>query len=53
MQTAILRIGKVRFGIADAAAEESMRSIADPERLDRVVDAMLTAKSWQDLRATE
>lgn len=48
----LLRIGRKQFGEADAASEAELKSIRDLERLERLADAILTAKSWQELLAT-
>ncbi len=40
------------FGPPDAATERNLMSIQDLERLDRLVDAVNTVGSWQELLAT-
>jgi hypothetical protein len=48
----LLRQGRKRFGPPDGAAEAELRAIKDIERLERMADAILTAKSWRELLAT-
>jgi hypothetical protein len=48
----LLRQGRNRFGTPDAASESALRSIHDIDRLERMADAVLTAKSWAELLAT-
>jgi phosphoketolase len=48
----LLRQGRNRFGVADAAAESALRAIDDLDRLERMADAVLTAPSWQEFLAT-
>jgi hypothetical protein len=48
----LLRLGRKQFGIAGAIVESELRSIQDLERLERMAEAVLTAKSWQELLAT-
>lgn len=48
----ILRQGRKQFGETDAAVEEELQAIHDRDRLERLGDAILTAKSWQELLAT-
>jgi hypothetical protein len=48
----LLRLGRQRFGAADAATEAALRAIRDLDRLERLADAMLTVSSWQELLAT-
>ena len=50
--TLLLRQGRQRFGEPDAADEAELKSIRDLERLERLADAILTAKSWSELLAT-
>ena len=47
----LLRQGRSRFGAADAASETALRAIEDIDRLERMVDAVMTAQSWQELLA--
>lgn len=48
----LLRLGRKRFGPPDAATESSLTSITDLDHLERLADAILTAKSWQELLST-
>jgi hypothetical protein len=47
-----LRLGSRKFGPPDLDSESELKSIRDPGRLKRLVDAILTAKSWQEFLAT-
>jgi len=49
----LLRQGHRQFGEPDAATEAALREITDADRLDRLADAILTAKSWVELLATQ
>ncbi len=50
---AILVIGRQRFGRAPSRKQRvDLDAIADPERLERMRDRLLTAASWADLLAT-
>jgi hypothetical protein len=46
------RLGRNRFGPPDPATESALRAIQDIDRLERMVDAVLTAPSWEALLAT-
>ncbi|MGL4464208.1 MAG: hypothetical protein ACRDD1_16770 [Planctomycetia bacterium] len=46
------RQGSRCYGAADAAVEMELASIDDLERLDRMIDALWTAGSWQEILAT-
>jgi predicted transposase YdaD len=48
----ILRLGKKQFGPPTQIIVEEVMSIQDLDRLDRIVDAILTKKSWHELLAT-
>jgi hypothetical protein len=49
----ILRLGQRRFGAAaDTAVATQLEAITDLARLDRIVDRLLDATSWQDLLDT-
>jgi hypothetical protein len=48
----ILRLGQKRFGAPDAAGAARLESITDLARLDRIVDHLLEAMTWQDLLDT-
>jgi hypothetical protein len=45
----LLRLGRKLLGPPDPATESALRSIQDVERLERMTEAILTAKSWQEL----
>ena len=45
----LLRLGRKRFGEPDASNLQALRSITDLERLDRMSEALLDAKNWQEL----
>lgn len=48
----LLRMGRKQFGVPDEATEVGLKSIRDLERLERLADAIFTAKSWPELLAT-
>jgi predicted transposase YdaD len=48
----LLRLGQNRFGPVDATIEATLGAITDLDQLERMVDAVLNATSWQDLLAT-
>lgn len=48
----LLRQGRKRFGNPDATTESALTAITDLDRLERLADAILTAKSWDELLAT-
>jgi hypothetical protein len=48
----LLRLGRQRFGNPDATTEAALTAITDLDRLERLADAILTAKSWSELLAT-
>jgi hypothetical protein len=48
----LLRLGRRLIGVPDAAAEADLKAIRDVDRLGRLADAVLTAKSWPELLAT-
>jgi hypothetical protein len=48
----ILRMGTRRFGPAEKSIESTLQSITDLERLDRMLDRIHDASTWQDLLAT-
>lgn len=48
----LLRLGRTRLGEPDATEEAQLKSIRDLDRLDRLTDAILTAKSWPEFLAT-
>ncbi len=48
----LIRQGSRKIGPPDPEMEAELKSIRDPGRLERLVAAILTAKSWQELLAT-
>jgi hypothetical protein len=48
----ILRLARKRFGPADEAVTARLNGITDLERLERLLDRLLDATSWQDLLDT-
>ena len=48
----LLRLGARQFGAPDAETKRALQVLQDLERLERMVDAILTAKSWQELLST-
>jgi len=48
----LLMLGRQRFGPPTAANEAALLAITDLDRLDRMIDAILTAVSWADLLRT-
>ncbi len=48
----LLQLGRRRFGEPNPDTEAALRGIADPERLARIVDAVLDVSSWGELLAT-
>ncbi len=48
----LLQLGQRRFGPPTADTETALRGIADPERLARLVDALLDVSSWDELLTT-
>ena len=51
-QDDLLRLGGRRFGAASVETEKVLRNISDPQRLARLVDALLDVSNWQELLAT-
>ena len=49
----LLRLGQQKFGSATAATQKRLEAIDDLARLDRLIDAILTATSWKELLATK
>ena len=49
----LLRQGRKRFGPPSPKIETALTAIKDAERLERLGDAILTAKSWNKLLETE
>ena len=48
----LLRLGAKRFGPADDSVQAGLNAITDLERLDRQIDRLQEAASWQDLLDT-
>jgi hypothetical protein len=48
----LLSIGTQRFGPADDTVQARLNAITDLERLDRQIDRLFEATSWQDLLDT-
>ena len=48
----LLRLGTKRFGPADDTVQARLNAITDLERLDRQVERLLEASSWEDLLDT-
>ncbi len=51
-QATILRLGAQRLGTAPATIEAAVRAIQDNARLERILDRLFNATSWDDLIAT-
>lgn len=48
----LLRLGSKQLGTPDEGVEKELKSIQNLDRLERLADAILSAKSWQELLAT-
>lgn len=48
----LLRQGMAKFGSLDSHIEAELTNITDLERLERMAEVILTAKSWAELLAT-
>lgn len=48
----LLRQGRKQFGPPDDVTETALKAILDLDRLERLTDALWTAKSWPELLAT-
>lgn len=51
-QEDLLLLGRKRFGAPSPASEAALRGISDPDRLARLIDALLEVSSWDELLAT-
>ena len=51
-QDDLLQLGRRRFGAPSREAETALREITDPDRLSRLVAALLDIASWEELLAT-
>ena len=45
----LLNLGRQLFGEPSARTEKTLIAINDPERLERILDAVLNVKSWKAL----
>jgi hypothetical protein len=52
LQRTLFRLGRRRFGMPSPPIEIALHSISDPDRLDRLTDALLEVSSWEELLAT-
>ncbi|HZY85817.1 MAG TPA: hypothetical protein VFE78_13365 [Gemmataceae bacterium] len=50
-QRTLLRQGRIRFGAPDGATETALRAITDLERLEGLLDRLVTVSGWQELLA--
>jgi hypothetical protein len=48
----IMSLGKQRFGAPNEAIESKLKAIIVLERLERIIDRIFDATSWQDLLDT-
>jgi hypothetical protein len=48
----IRRLGQRQLGPLDAAAENALAAITDPDHLERIADRLLEVSGWTDLLAT-
>jgi hypothetical protein len=48
----LLQLGRKLWGSPDPSIESALSSIQDVERLDRMTEAILSVKSWQQLLST-
>ncbi len=48
----LLQLGRKLWGAPDPSIESALSSIQDVERLDRMTEAILSVKSWQQLLST-
>jgi hypothetical protein len=48
----LLRLGRKLWGTPDPSVESALKAIQDVERLERMAEAILTVKNWQELLAT-
>jgi predicted transposase YdaD len=48
-QRVLLRQGRIRFGDPDGATVAAVRAVTDLERLERLLDRLVTAANWQEL----
>jgi hypothetical protein len=48
----LLTLGRRLLGRPDPSVESALTSIQDVERLERITEAILTVKSWEELLST-
>lgn len=48
----LLRQGRKLLGAPEPSVEAALSSIQDVERLERMAEAILTVKSWEELLST-
>lgn len=48
----LFRMAWNRFGAPEAATEAALRAIRDLDRLERMADAILTVRTWEEFLAT-
>jgi hypothetical protein len=48
----LLKLGRKLLGPADPSVELALTSVQDVERLERMTEAILTVKSWEELLST-
>jgi hypothetical protein len=48
----LLRFGQKRFGPPDTVVLTALQAVSDLERLERMIDTILDANTWQDVLAT-
>ncbi len=51
-QDDLIQLGQRRFDMPSTAIETALRGISDPERLARMIGALLDVSSWEELLAT-
>jgi hypothetical protein len=49
----LLKFGQHQFGKPSAKVEAALNAIQDPDHLDRMADAIPSAKSWKELLAVK
>jgi hypothetical protein len=45
----LLRLGRIQFGAPDTATEAAVRAITDLDRLERLLERLVTPANWQAL----
>ena len=48
----LMRLGRNRFGPPTPEIESGLKELQDPDRVERLGDAILTVKSWEELLET-